>query len=124
MSALMRTRHTEKATEIFVSLPVADDMTLSKAIRKQLAAMGHEVRLLNDEGEELLTFEEIFPEAHPGMILRGCRGRDEMTQKELAEKLGIAQTRVSEMESGTRSISVKMAKKLAEIFETSYKVFL
>jgi DNA-binding XRE family transcriptional regulator len=120
----MRTRHTENATEIFVSLPVADDVTLSNAIRKKLTAMGHEVRMLNDEGEELYTFEEIFPNAHPGMILRGFRGRDEMTQKELAEKLNIASTRVSEMESGSRPISIKMAKQLAEIFETSYKVFL
>jgi DNA-binding XRE family transcriptional regulator len=120
----MRTRHTESATEIFVSLPVADDMTLSNAIRKKLASMGHDVRMLNDEGEELYTFEEVFPDAHPGMILRGMRGRDEMTQKELAEKLEIAPTRVSEMESGSRPISVKMAKKFAEIFETSYKVFL
>jgi DNA-binding XRE family transcriptional regulator len=120
----MRTRHTENATEIFVSLPVADDMTLSRAIRKKLADMGHDVRMLNDEGEELYTFEEIFPGAHPGMILRGLRGRDAMTQKELAEKLAVAPTRVSEMESGNRSISVKMAKRLAEIFETSYKMFL
>jgi transcriptional regulator with XRE-family HTH domain len=58
------------------------------------------------------------------MILRGARTRDEMTQGLLAEKLGITQTRVSEMESGKRPISVKMAKKLAEVFETSYKVFL
>ena len=124
MLALMKTRHTENATEIFVSLPVTDDITLSNAIRKKLSAMGHDVRMLNDEGEELYTFEEIFPEAHPGMILRGCRSRDEMTQKELAEKLGIAPTRVSEMESGSRPISVKMAKQIAEIFETSYKAFL
>jgi DNA-binding XRE family transcriptional regulator len=120
----MRTRHTENATEIFVSLPVADDTTLSNAIRKTLAAMGHDVRMLNDEGEELYSFEEIFPDAHPGMILRGFRGRDEMTQKELAEKLAVAPTRVSEMESGSLLISVEMAKKLAEIFETSHKVFL
>ena len=124
MSALMRTRHTENSTEIFVSLPVADDVTLSNAIRKKLAAMGHDVRMLNDEGEELYTFEEIFPDAHPGMILRGLRGRDEMTQKELAEKLEIAPTRVSEMESGSRPISVKMAKKLAQIFATSHRAFL
>ena len=70
------------------------------------------------------TIEEVFPDMSPAKVLRGFRGRDEMTQLELADRLGIAQTRVSEMESGKRPISVKMAKQLAEIFETSYKVFL
>jgi DNA-binding XRE family transcriptional regulator len=120
----MRTRHTETTTEIFVSLPVADDVTLIALIREKLEDMGHPVRLLNDEGEELRTFGEVFPEAHPGMILRGFRGMEDITQTELAEKLGIAQTRVSEMESGKRPISVKMARHLSEIFKTSHKTFL
>ena len=47
MSALMRTRQTENATEIFVSLPVADDVTLSDITRKKLTAMGHDVRMIN-----------------------------------------------------------------------------
>jgi addiction module HigA family antidote len=72
----------------------------------------------------LYTFEEVFPEAHPGMILRGFRAMEDMTQTELAEKLGIAQTRVSEMENGKRPISVRMARHLAGIFGTSYKTFL
>jgi DNA-binding XRE family transcriptional regulator len=103
-------------------MAVGEDV--SNFLMDKFKSLGQKVRHLNDEGEELFTFEEIFPEAHPGMILRGARTRDEMTQELLAEKLGITQTRVSEMESGKRPISVKMAKKLAEVFETSYKVFL
>jgi transcriptional regulator with XRE-family HTH domain len=82
------------------------------------------MRHLNDEGAELLTLEEVFPEAHPGLIMRGLRNRDALTQQEVAGKLGLAQTRISEMESGKRSISVKTAKQLAEVFGTLHKVFL
>ena len=124
MLALMKTRHTDQTTEIFVSLPGSVGADIGKLIRDKLMSLGHTVRHLNDEGEELFTFEEIFPEAHPGLIMRGLRNRDELTQQALADKLAIAQTRVSEMESGKRSISVKMAKQLAEIFGTSHKVFL
>jgi DNA-binding XRE family transcriptional regulator len=122
----MKMRHTEQTEEILLQLPPLTAEKVSDAIQRALKSMGHTVRVrhLNDEGEELLTFEEVFPDAHPGMILRGCRGRDDMTQTELADKLGIAQTRVSEMESGKRPISVKMAKQFAEIFGTSYKAFL
>jgi DNA-binding XRE family transcriptional regulator len=124
MLALMKTRHTDQATEIFVSLPASASANIGKFIQDKLRSLGHTVRHLNDEGEELITFDEVFPEAHPGLIMRGLRNRDELTQQELAGKLGIAQTRVSEMESGKRSISVKMAKQLAEVFGTSHKVFL
>jgi DNA-binding XRE family transcriptional regulator len=122
----MKMRHTENFTEIIVSLPGADDMGLGRAIKDKIVDMGHTVqeRLVNDEGEELYTFEEAFPEAHPGMILRGFRSLEDMTQAELAARLGVAQTRVSELESGKRRISLKMAKQLASIFGTSYKSFL
>ena len=126
MLALMKTRHTEQDAEILLQLPPQAVAEVSQAIEKTLKSLGHAVsmRRLNDRGEELYTFAEVFPEAHPGLILRGFRGRDAMTQIELADKLGIAQTRVSEMENGKRRISVKMAKQLAAIFGTSHRAFL
>lgn len=45
----------------------------------QLAA-----RPINEEGEELYTGEEMFPERHPGLALRGLHTREGVTQKELA----------------------------------------
>jgi DNA-binding XRE family transcriptional regulator len=109
---------------INVQLPAKDAGRAAEAIRHLLVFGGQDVRWLNEEGEHLLSIEEVFPDMSPAKVLRGFRGRDEITQIELAGKLGIAQTRVSEMESGKRRISVKMAKQLAEIFGTSYKAFL
>ncbi|MDR2696152.1 MAG: helix-turn-helix domain-containing protein [Deltaproteobacteria bacterium] len=109
---------------INVQLPAKDAGRTAEAIRHLLTFGGQDVLWLNDEGEPLLSVEEVFPDMSPAKVLRGFRGRDDMKQSALAEMLGIAQTRVSEMESGKRPISVKMAKQLAKIFDTSYKAFL
>ena len=55
------------------------------------------------------TIEEVFPDAHPGKIVRGFRVREDITQEELAHRLGISQACVSEIESGKRPISHDMA---------------
>ena len=58
------------------------------------------------------------------VILRGLRYREDLTQKELGDLLGIAQTNISQMEHGKRPIGKKFAKKLADFFNTDYKFFL
>jgi DNA-binding XRE family transcriptional regulator len=109
---------------INVQLPAKDAGRAAKAIKYLLTFGGQDVHWLNEEGERLLSIEEVFPDMSPAKVLRGFRGRDGMTQLELADKLGIAQTRVSAMENGKRPITVKMAKQLAELFGTSHKAFL
>jgi DNA-binding XRE family transcriptional regulator len=73
--------------------------------------------------------EEAFPDAFdpvkgPAIYLRGLRYRENMTQKQLAQKLGIRQHHLSEMETAKRPISKEMAKKLAAILRTDWKGFL
>ncbi|MDR1310215.1 MAG: helix-turn-helix domain-containing protein [Deltaproteobacteria bacterium] len=80
---------------------------------------GHEIRPVNDEGEELFDTEEVFPTSHPGSRLRGLRGREGLSQRSMAERLGIRQHHISEMEKGTRAISVDMAKKIGRTFDIS-----
>ena len=74
--------------------------------------------------EAIFSAKEVFPEGSPAMLLRGYRGKLDMTQKELAEKLGVTQNRVSDMENGKRPISKNLAVKLGELFDTPYKSFL
>jgi DNA-binding XRE family transcriptional regulator len=122
----MKMRHTEQADEIMLQLPPPATDKVRNAIQSALKSLDHtlQVRRFNDEGEELLTFGEVFPDAHPGLFIRGLRNRDELTQQRLADMLGTTQARVSEMESGKASISKRMAQKLGKIFETPYKMFL
>lgn len=71
-----------------------------------------------------LPWKSAFPDAHPGMALHGLRVREGLTQKEMAKKLGIAQSHISAMEKGTRTIGKAMAKKIVEVFGGDYRVFL
>ncbi len=63
-------------------------------------------------------------EPRSAVLLRGLRYREGLTQTELGNLLGIAQTNISLMEHGKRSIGKKIAKRLAELFKTDYRLFL
>ena len=126
MSAHMKTQTTDGLVEINLSVkvPIANAALVEEALKGVLALAGQSVSPVNENGDEVYTVEEAFPDGNPGMLIRGLRGKNEMTQEELADRLGIAQTRVSELESSKRSISVAMAKRLAGVFDVTYKMFL
>lgn len=109
---------------ITLSVPAGKARTVADAIKSILTLAGHTVRRVNSEGEEVVSANEVFPDANPAMMLRGLRGKEDITQAELAARLGISQNMVSDMESGRRNISLKMAKRIAEEFKMPYKVFL
>lgn len=58
------------------------------------------------------------------IMLKGLRGRECLTQKEFAEAIGIKQSHVSEMENGKREIGKAMAKRISELFNIDYRLFL
>lgn len=68
--------------------------------------------------------EKIRKHSEGGLMLKGSRSKEDVTQKELAEALGISQHHISEMENGKRPIGREMAKRLANYFKTDYRIFL
>ncbi len=110
--------------KITLSLPADKARVFFEAIRSLLPLAGLEELPINSEGEKLISASEVFPDASPAKALRGLRVKEDITQAQLAERLGISQNKVSEMESGKRNISTKMAKKIGERFEIPYKIFL
>ena len=114
----------EGRTEINLSIPTAKARVVFEALRGILPMAGLKVRRVNEDGEELFSSAEVFPDGSPAMALRGLRGKEDITQAELAARLGISQNMVSDMESGKRNISTNMAKRLAEEFKVPYKAFL
>ena len=74
--------------------------------------------------ESLDWFREFKANETSGGNLRFYRTRDNLTQIQLAQKLGTTRQDVSEMECGTRPISRKTAKELAAIFRTSPASFI
>lgn len=58
------------------------------------------------------------------VMLSGLRYREGLTQKALGEILGLKQTNISKMENGKRPIGKNVAKRLADLFHTDYRLFL
>lgn len=57
-------------------------------------------------------------------MLQNARKMAEMTQIQLADKLGMPQGNISQIESGKRVVGKALAKRLAKIFNLDYRVFL
>jgi DNA-binding XRE family transcriptional regulator len=82
-----------------------------------------------DDDEKYIDAEEavshLYSESNKAAVrLRGFRHRDGYTQNELAKKMKTTQSVIASLESGKRSISYKMAQKLAKCFDTSVDAFI
>jgi DNA-binding XRE family transcriptional regulator len=113
---------TGRYTEICIRVPAESAHAIESHVRELLKSTGHTG--INVFERELFTADEVFPDSHPGKILNGLRTREDLTQAQLAEKVGLKPHHISEMEHGKRVIGKAMAKKLAEVLNASYKMFL
>ncbi|MCB0379472.1 MAG: helix-turn-helix transcriptional regulator [Bdellovibrionales bacterium] len=83
-----------------------------------------------DESEEgSIPATELFPnlgdpKKTPGIALRGVRLRLDMTQKEMADKIGVSQGDLSKMEKGERPIGKKLAMRIGKALRIDYRRFL
>ena len=59
-----------------------------------------------------------------GALLAGVRFRENLTQVQMAKKLKVTQSDISQMENGKRKIGRIIAKRIAKLFGTSYESFL
>ncbi len=60
------------------------------------------------------AYEEIQPEMNVIRAMIEARISQNLTQKELSERTGIAQTEISRLENGTRNPSIKLLQRLAD----------
>ena len=60
------------------------------------------------------AYEEIQPELNVIRAMIEARTSQHLTQKQLAEKTGIAQAEISRLENGTRNPSIKLLQRLAD----------
>jgi DNA-binding XRE family transcriptional regulator len=85
--------------------------------------------LQNNSNEESLPAEDVFPNIKDpakriGIIFRGIRFKHNLTQAEVAKKLGLDQSDVSKIEKGKRPIGKALAKKIEKEFGIDYHRFL
>ena len=78
-----------------------------------------EVNILSSDKSDSIPIEDTdfwkeMQSNRVGNLLAGARLKSGMTQKKLAEKLGVRQNMISDYETGKRRISQTMAKRLAK----------
>lgn len=83
----------------------------------------------HQEDDKPMSIEEFHKEAFGNkpewaVLFRGLRYKEELTQVEMGTLTGLSQTTISDIERGRRPIGKKLAKKIAEIFKTDYRLFL
>lgn len=110
MLELTRTPRTDGYVEVCAVVPASRAAAVSQAIL--------------EAAEPNLSREEAFADSSSGKRLRGARGLREMTQAQLAAKVGVNKSNISEMERGVRPIGKVMAKRLGESLDFPYKTFL
>ena len=113
---------TAEFADVCIRVPATEVDRVKSALSKFLELAGVQYSIPDDE--DLLTWEEAFPEIGPGDVLKGARDREGLTQTALAEKIGVKPHHISEMENGKRSIGKSMAGRLAGALNTGYKIFL
>ncbi|MFZ3208637.1 MAG: helix-turn-helix transcriptional regulator [Geobacteraceae bacterium] len=124
MRALTKMHPTEKQVEVRFRGTHANVVKLRKMAQSLRVKDVTEWEL---EEKELYDLEEVSPELawnSGGISIRGARGKEGLTQKQLAELTDIAQHHISEMENGKRPIGKETAKKLAKALNIDYRVFL
>jgi len=109
--------------------PIDNDMiTLRLKVHRNNAAKVKEFARAIEEGKErTYTVSEVFPEylsKGKSIALRAYRTREDLTQRELAEKAKIPQRHISEMENGKRPIGKEIAKRIAEVLGIDYRALL
>jgi len=95
-------------------------------VMKKAAAI-KALRNLGFVNTESIPWHESFPEFtenNSGTCLAGLRYREGFKQREVAERTGIPQRHISEMENGKRTIGKKNSKLLAKVFNVDYRLFL
>lgn len=139
MSGHMKARHTKINSYIKVTLGLPGNKTQDYKIPNLKIVKDKLTDFLKDwseASEELITpWEQATPWENlaadrvekyikSGIILRGARYREGLSQKELAKRCGISQDNLSRMENGKRVIGEKTAKKLAKALNIDSSMLL
>ena len=79
--------------------------------------------------EPAILYDEIVADkikkiGKGAMALKGARARENITQKQLAGKLGLKPVVIADIENGCQKISLNISKKLGKLFNINNKVFL
>ena len=118
MSEHMRKRHTNIVEKIVIIYYRGDLYQFPKQIVEK-----YRVKKDSINADELFSdINKKYTKA--GALLHGLRVRENLTQSQLAEKIKVTQSDISQMENGTRNIGRMIAKRIEKLFDIDYHAFL
>ena len=114
MSELTKKHHTENLVPLSLMVHPANVASIKRYVKEL------------ESSSDSIPWREVAGRrgSVTASVLRGARGKEEMTQARLSELTGIPQRHISEMERGKRPIGKENARKLARALNTDYRVFL
>lgn len=124
MSELTKKHPTNLNIKIEISDSKEKLFSVPKSYVKRILALISEYEVDESRNWKNVFSDEIKSIGEGAMALKGCRAKENMTQKRLADLLGVSQSFVAKLENGKKEINKEMAKKLEKIFNIGYKVFL
>ena len=123
MQAVVKTPH--------IRIDVKADYIPTKLLFFLKEEYGDNVIFVEEDSDEQINvvntkwYKDIKAATSPGDYLRIYRERSGLTQTKLGEIIGgIPRQHISNMEKGRRVISLKVARKLADVFDVSFEIFL
>lgn len=138
MSAHMKGHHTDAKNYIDVRVGLPSGKKMSYHLPNTKSALKELDSFLKDrdvEKNEITDWEKATPwdalaksriekYKRAGIVLRGARYRENMSQNELAKKTGQTQDNISKIENGKRTVGEKLAKKFAKVLNIDYRLLL
>jgi DNA-binding XRE family transcriptional regulator len=136
MSVHTKARRTKEPIYIDVRVEMPGGKGISYHIpcsfKQKLSSFLEELDISKNEiepWEEAIPWEEMAKdrlEKHKpaGLVLRGARYRESMSQVKLAKLSGVHQNEISKIENGKRGVGEKVAKKLAKPLKINYLLLL
>jgi DNA-binding XRE family transcriptional regulator len=124
MSGAVKMRHTE------ITIKQGNETTKFKfPLEAGRGLLNFLLSLQTNSNAESLPAEDVFPNIKDpakriGIIFRGIRFKHNLTQAEVAKKLGLDQSDVSKIEKGKRPVGKALAKKIEKEFGIDYHRFL
>jgi len=98
-----------------------------KVHRSNAAKIKEYARTIETGHERTYSIAEVFPDLigkEKTTALHAYRTREDLTQRELAGKVGIPQRHISEMENSKQPIGKEMARRFAEVLKVDYRALL
>lgn len=128
MSAHMKKHHISVRGNVLHVVYNEDVYDIPKCIAEKYKVSATD-EVNREPSEGAASADELFAEldrkyTKPGVLLRGLRARENLSQVEFSKIIDVTQSDLSKMEMGKRPIGKTIAKRIAEKFDIDYRSLL